>query len=59
MNLHYHIDIIDNVAINVLNKWYARTTARNQSVKSIRSLENLLQKKTGNTEHKHTNTHPN
>ena len=49
MNLHYYIDIIDNVAINVLNKWYARTTARNQSVKSIRSLENLLQKKTGNT----------
>ena len=55
MNLHYYIDIIDNVAINVLNKWYARTTARNQS---IRRLENLLQKKTGNTEHKQTHKHP-
>ena len=31
---------------NVLNKRYAR----NQSVKSIRSLENLLQKKTENTD---------
>ena len=43
---------------NVLNKRNARTTARNQSVKSIRSLANLLQKKTGYTEHTtRTNTH--